>query len=380
MILGDAGPLPSDRTAVLQQSLQKELASASLSAQDILSDETDRPLHDVLLAKSLFSGGDGESVLTLARSLEVPYGVELERVSSRWQGWANPFAGSDAGPEGGFQSLVQRVLDDAKQHGAEVRLSAMVDHVRQVEDKVSISIGGDTILAWTAITTIPLGVLKLSASSLFDPPLPKRQLAAIERTHVGVLEKLALAYPSAWWPSAESCGSYTFLPRKHGKSSANSDEGAVHAALDRCTVVVASFAAPTLPHTHPTLLFYLSPTPATALAEYSDAAVAAGAHAFLRERLQVASDAAPAPQASVRTAWAQDPLSRCRTRATCLEWQTGLRWRAYRHGQPRQCGWRCHQWTERGRSRGQAVALHEERYLRTGGWGGARNEMRVIYR
>jgi monoamine oxidase len=309
MIFGDEGPFPPDRAAQLRKSLHEELASAAASAQDALSEDAERPLHDVLLAKSLFSGANGRDVLALARSLEVPYGVELERVNTRWQGWANPFAGSDAGPEGGFQPLVERVLDNAKRHGAAVRLSTLVERVHKLEDGVAVSFGAETVRARSAVVTIPLGVLKLSAPTLFDPPLPKRQLAAIERTHVGILEKLALAYPSAWWPSAADCGSFTFLPRTRVKPSSGDAADGVRVALNSSTIVVASFAAPTLPRTHPTLLFYLSPTPAGALAEHTDAAVAAGAHAFLCERFGVAPATVPAHQASVRTAWAQDPLA-----------------------------------------------------------------------
>jgi monoamine oxidase len=53
-----------------------------------------------------------------------------------------------------------------------------------------------------------LGVLK-AGSVEFDPPLPKRKRAAIERLGSGVLNKLALVFEKEFWPRGTRVVSHT---------------------------------------------------------------------------------------------------------------------------------------------------------------------------
>ncbi|XP_076635263.1 peroxisomal N(1)-acetyl-spermine/spermidine oxidase [Colletes latitarsis] len=53
---------------------------------------------------------------------------------------------------------------------------------------------GKTILAEHVICTLPLGVLKEKANDIFDPPLPKYKLDAIDRLLFGTVDKIFLEY------------------------------------------------------------------------------------------------------------------------------------------------------------------------------------------
>lgn len=239
--------------------------------------------------------------------MEVPLGLKLEKASLRWSGWESTtsFAGSDASPEGGYEELVNKVMNQAKSHGAEVHLDTVIKGFQQGKDCVFVSTAsGDRFLAKTAICTIPLGVLKRFPESTFEPPLPPRMLDAIEGTHVGVLEKLLLHYPAAWWPDAEKVGSYTFLPTSPTPTEISTPEEIFAGS----TLVCASFSCPTLPNSNSTLLTYLSETPATLLLQQSPDAVAKAYHQFLVSRFKP-STPPPEPLESKLTTWLTDPFS-----------------------------------------------------------------------
>jgi len=260
----------------------------------------------------------------LARSLEVPLGLKLEKASLRWAGWESTtaFAGSDAAPEGGYEDLVGRVVDEAKSHGAEVKLGTTISQVkRKDEGVVVVDDTGKEYLAKSAVVTIPLGVLKTLPSEAFKPALPKQLQETIAGTHVGVLEKLLLRYPSAWWPNADQVGSYTFLPTSTAPVTESSSLAEVFAAS---TIITANFAGPSLPNPSPTLLSYLSETPATAALRRDPAEVAQAFHDFLVTRLKP-SEQPPKPTGSELTNWLTDPLSRGATTTPSIISENGER-------------------------------------------------------
>ncbi|KAJ0336004.1 hypothetical protein COL922a_008502 [Colletotrichum nupharicola] len=265
-----------------------------------------------------------ELAAALARSLEVPLGLKLEKASLKWAGWegATAFAGSDAAPEGGYQALVTRVVEDAKSKGVEVKLGTKIAGVSQSESGVIVTdTNGNKFTAKTAISTIPLGVLKTLLESTFSPALPPRFQEAIKGTHVGVLEKLLLQYPSAWWPEADKAGSYTFLPTSTKPVTESSTPLEV---FEASTLVTANFAAPSLPGPSPTLLTYLSETPATALLQHDPKDVAAAFHKFLISRFQPSSQP-PEPTDTSLTNWLTDEYSRGATTTPSIVSENGER-------------------------------------------------------
>lgn len=250
---------------------------------------------------------DQKTAKDFARMLEVPLGVKLEKASLKWAGWETTtnFAGSDAAPEGGYEALVGKVLDDAKSKGAEVKLEARVTSVKNGEQDVTITIAdGTTYTGRSILSTIPLGVLKTLSTDFFSPSLPPALQETIKGVHVGVLEKLLLQYPSAWWPNAETVGSYTFLPTGP-EPNANFS---LKEIFEGSTLICANFACPSLPNPTPTLLTYLSETPATLLMKQDPKEVAVAYHDFLVSRLKP-SGTPPKPSASNLTNWLTDEYS-----------------------------------------------------------------------
>ena len=270
------------------------------------------------------SGAHKDLAMSIARTLEVPLGLKLEKASLRWAGWetTTSFAGSDAAPEGGYESLIGKVINQAVSKGAEVKLNVEIQKIQLENDSVTVTDGnGKSFTSKTVICTIPLGVLKTLPATTFVPPLPGQMQEAIKGTHVGVLEKIVLKYPTAWWPEAESTGSYTFLPTS---TAPLNEQSPVREILDASTLSCANFACPSLPGPSPTLLTYLSETPAVGLLKHDPADVARGYHEFLVDRLKPASSP-PEPIDSYMTTWLTDPLSRGATTTPSIISEKGER-------------------------------------------------------
>ena len=247
--------------------------------------------------KSLASG--------LARLLEIPLGLKLEKASLKWAGWETTtnFAGSDAAPAGGYEAVVSAVLDDAKNKGTEVVLNSEVKSVKEVKDTVVVSTkDGSTYEGKTVVCTIPLAVLKTFPAEFFQPALPPQLQSAIAGTHVGCLEKLLLRYPKAWWSNADKVGSFILLPTSTGPITSDSSLEDIFAAS---TLSTASFAASTWPTSQPILLTYLSVDPATQLLQRPEQEVAAAFHKYLIKRLGVSGDV-PEPSEVALTNWLTD--------------------------------------------------------------------------
>lgn len=260
----------------------------------------------------------------LARTLEVPLGLKLEKASLKWAGWesATSFAGSDAAPEGGYEALVGRVVQEAEWKGAEIKLNTKINRVKRDGEGVTISDDqGASFTAKTALITIPLGVLKTLPGDAFEPALPSHLQETIKGTHVGVLEKLLLRYSTAWWPNADKIGSYTFLPTS---SAAVTESSTLAEVFASSTLITANFAGPSLPNPSPSLLTYLSETPATALLKHDPKDVAKAFHEFLVSRFKP-SQTPEGPIASELTDWLTDPLSRGATTTPSIISENGER-------------------------------------------------------
>jgi polyamine oxidase len=99
----------------------------------------------------------------------------------------------DAMPRGGYRGVVDALAD-----GLPIHLESTVERITQDGAGITVHTSSGAFDGSHVLVTVPLGVLKAAAIQ-FEPPLPTRQLAAIERMGFGALEKVVIAYDSAAW-------------------------------------------------------------------------------------------------------------------------------------------------------------------------------------
>jgi monoamine oxidase len=99
----------------------------------------------------------------------------------------------DAMPRGGYRGVVDALAD-----GLPIHLESVVERIVHDDEGVTVHTSSGTFDGSHVLVTVPLGVLKAAAIQ-FEPPLPTRHRAAIERMGFGVLEKVAIAYDRAVW-------------------------------------------------------------------------------------------------------------------------------------------------------------------------------------
>src|SRR5262249_50844596 len=85
--------------------------------------------------------------------------------------------------------------------GLDIRFGVVVERI-EYDRGVRIVTSRGSFEAEAAIVTLPLGVLK-SGSVVFDPPLPERKRAAIERLGVGTLAKVMLWFSAPFWQKSQ---------------------------------------------------------------------------------------------------------------------------------------------------------------------------------
>ncbi|KAK7405193.1 hypothetical protein VNO78_06392 [Psophocarpus tetragonolobus] len=82
--------------------------------------------------------------------------------------------------------------------GVPIFYGKTVDTIRYGNEGVEVIAGDQVFQADIALCTVPLGVLKKKAIC-FEPELPERKLAAIERMGFGLLNKVAMVFPYVFW-------------------------------------------------------------------------------------------------------------------------------------------------------------------------------------
>ncbi|KAK0201942.1 amine oxidase [Desarmillaria ectypa] len=302
LFVGPNGPI----LGALAGKLHANLAEASKDALKVAQGgmtEAHLSLADSLFSKGsrLFEGlSDTEKPLaeSLARCLEGGLGATLEQVSLRWNGYENRFAGTDALPEGGYQTVTQALLDVSIASGAELVLNAPVSSLSLSENSDSVTVKTTSGVSYTALSvicTIPLAVLKVAPSSFFSPSLPSRKVAAIQRTHVGTLAKILLTYPKVWW--GESYGGITILPDKHSITSDPSDPRKHLSSIPLTCAILQT-----------TILIYVTCAAAPDIEKMDKGVVANAAHEILKEKIGKNADV-PVFSHSTVTSWSADPFT-----------------------------------------------------------------------
>ncbi|KAK6136166.1 hypothetical protein DH2020_030100 [Rehmannia glutinosa] len=114
---------------------------------------------------------------------------------------------------GGNGKLVQALVENVPIHYGKT-----VEAIHYGSDGVQVAVGGGQIYKGDMVLcTVPLGVLK-SRSIRFIPELPQRKLDAIKRLGFGLLNKVALLFPHAFWGTdLDTFGHLSDHPSRRGE-------------------------------------------------------------------------------------------------------------------------------------------------------------------
>ncbi len=163
--------------------------------------------------------------------------------------------------------------------GLDIRLDQIVTRIAHDERGVEVVTAGSTLTADRAVVTLPLGVLKAGTVE-FSPALPAAKQEAIRRLGFGVLDKIVMEFPSAFWP-----------PDRHFVSCITGEPNDPPTFLDLRRV-----------HQKPVLVGFIGGSAARRLYPMDDAAAAALAMSTLRR----VWPKAPTPSRVRVTRWGAD--------------------------------------------------------------------------
>jgi polyamine oxidase len=130
----------------------------------------------------------------MASALEDDYAADPNELSLAWYGADKALPGPDLILPEGYLPLLRHVAGNA-----DVRLGQPVTSVEHAGDGVAVHTDQGTLQADWGIVTLPLGVLQ-NGDVAFDPPLPARKRAAINRLGMGVLDKVIVKFADPFWP------------------------------------------------------------------------------------------------------------------------------------------------------------------------------------
>ncbi|KAL5976218.1 Lysine-specific histone demethylase 1 2 [Asimina triloba] len=94
---------------------------------------------------------------------------------------------------GGNWRLINAMCEDVP-----IFYGKTVDAIRYGNEGVEVVVGDQVFQADMVLCTVPLGVLK-NRTIKFEPELPARKLSAIDRLGFGLLNKVAMIFPYAFW-------------------------------------------------------------------------------------------------------------------------------------------------------------------------------------
>jgi monoamine oxidase len=114
----------------------------------------------------------------------------------------------------GYEALLQRLDEEAKEHGAMLHLNAVVREIHWGRNKVEVSCAAgerqQRFAASRAVITLPLGVLqeksKTKASVRFVPVLPDEKQRAISDISMGHVVRIVLVFRERFWEGLDLPG------------------------------------------------------------------------------------------------------------------------------------------------------------------------------
>jgi monoamine oxidase len=212
--------------------------------------------------------------------LEHELAADLDDLSLLHFDAGDGYPGDQVVVPGGYDQVPRRLAE-----GLDVRLGETVVAVEHGAEGVVVRTSKGAHQGAYAVVTLPLGVLKAGTVS-FDPALPARKFAAVQRLGMGLLDKLWLRFPRAFWAPRDS-DLIGFVSAQRGAWPETVD---FHHVLGQ-----------------PVLLSFQAGSVARAADGISDERLVASAMEWIRTAF---GRDAPDPVAFQRTRWAADPFSR----------------------------------------------------------------------
>lgn len=235
-------------------------------------------IHHLLNRKILETEQENILKWFLNSEIVLDSGADLDELSL-WE-WDEDeeFGGKDYLFPDGYDALVQRLAQDI-----DIRLGHLVSVVEYGEEGVGVESDRERFAADAVVVTLPLSVLKSKAVT-FSPPLPEAKQAAIAHLSMGVLNKVVLKFPQAFWPEDYDMIGYL-----------SSQDGDFLEFLN-CRRYTSA----------PVLVGLVAGRFARRLESLSEGEVA---ERVMKQLRRVHGQRIPEPEAVIKTHWATDPFS-----------------------------------------------------------------------
>ncbi|MEM1295005.1 MAG: FAD-dependent oxidoreductase [Verrucomicrobiota bacterium] len=154
-----------------------------------------RSLADVLRSK--LENFDSPNAQFMVNGLiEQEYAADANEISALGAYYGEEFGGTDVWFPNGYHQVFSPMVE-----GLDLRLGHVVRQISHDQSGVRVSTSKGDFSAARAVVTIPLGVLK-RGQIRFSPALPQNKLRAIQSLGMGLLNKVVLRFPKAFWPKA----------------------------------------------------------------------------------------------------------------------------------------------------------------------------------
>jgi monoamine oxidase len=226
-VMGSLKELALDSDISVAQGVERVLGKGSVGADER------RGIQWAAAIDELTSAADFEETsLRLTFQDKDDEGDEGDEGDGAWLG--AEIGGADALLSGGYDEVIRHVA-----RGLDVRLGHVVSAVRHDRDGVRVESSAGTFSARYAVVTLPVGVLKAGAVR-FEPELPAEKRRAIEDMGFGVVNRVALRFPSVFWSRGTQF--FGYASRSHGEFPAVMDASRFVPAPVLVAFISGSFA------------------------------------------------------------------------------------------------------------------------------------------
>jgi monoamine oxidase len=213
-------------------------------------------------------------------SIEHEYAADASDLSLLYYDEDLAFAGADVLFPDGYDAIVNGLAG-----GLDIRLGHVAKHIATTPTGATVDTDRGSFSADRVLVTLPLGVLK-SGAVTFSPGLPSPKAEAIARFGSGVLNKICLRFPTAFWSSDDThLLGYVAAERGHWAEDLN---------VYKYTL-------------RPVIMLFNAGAFGTAIESMSDAAVVGSAMSALRTMYGAT---VPNPVDWLISRWGSDPFAR----------------------------------------------------------------------